>query len=243
MKFAHTRVLVFYRAARTPLFFATMAGLTGLPYKKAERLVSEMRKLDGTIVTIESKASGEEGKFIAAVNSNLASITKGQQGAATQFLVHYVQSDFVAFESVKFPGHYLDLKPQNWINNYRWIRISRAKKGLVPSLATPWCVFTVRGGKDLNNVLLNSMNFKDRQIAVVNLGGQSRLVGRIIPGANPYINTKYVQQKGYKDWEIMASKSRFAIHRVSKLWSDAPCTPSYRPAQIPPNVNSYIWPS
>ena len=194
-----------------------MAGLTGLPYNNAARLVSEMRKLDGAIVTIESKASGEEGKFIVAANSNLASITKGQRGAATQFRVHYVQSDFVAFESVQFPGHYLDLKPQTWINNYRWIRISRARKGLVPSLATPWCVFTVKGDKDLKNVLLNSMNFKDRQIAVVNLGGQSRLVGRITPKSNPYTNTKYVKQKGYKDWEIMARESRFAIHRVSKL--------------------------
>ena len=180
-------------------------------------MVSEMRKLDGAIVTIESKASGEEGKFIVAANSNLASITKGQRGAATQFRVHYVQSDFVAFESVQFPGHYLDLKPQTWINNYRWVRISRARKGLVPSLATPWCVFTVRGGKDLNNVLLNSVAFKDRQIAVTKLYGESKLVGRLTPRSNPYTNTKYVKQQGYKDFENMVNEGRFAIHRVSKL--------------------------
>ena len=192
-----------------------MSGLTGLPYARdAGRLAGEARKLDGAIVTISNKASGE---FIAAVNSNLAAVAKGQQGAATQFLVHHVQSDAVAFESVKFPGHYLDLKAQTWINNYRWVRISRARKGLVPSLATPWCVFTVRGGKDLNNVLLNSVAFGDRQIAVTKLYGESKLVGRLTPRSNPYTNTKYVKQQGFKDFENMINEGRFAIHRVSKL--------------------------
>ena len=127
------------------------------------RVATQLRNLNGSVITIESRRAGYAGKYIDAHHSLKAQVTKS--GAAVpvwgQWILHHAKDNIIVLESVRYRGSYLDMNTDKTEGDRHVQKVTKSNSVPTTGLFSSWAQFKV-WGSSLDNVAFQSMRWSDR---------------------------------------------------------------------------------
>ena len=172
-------------------------------------LIQQLRNLstDGTVIVIESKREGHQGRYIDASDTfwgKRACVTAADEtelvtDISIKWTLRHIREDIVALESFRYRDHYLDMNPEkHWdrhvqrVTHHHWLPHS--------SESEIWAQFRVRGSS-LDDVAFQSCRWPNRWL-------DSHEDGRLYGSRSPN------QQENDPIFENRDDWARFKISRA-----------------------------